>query len=103
MSNAECVYVAPRTPIEEMLVGIWVQVLGFDRVGVKDHFQDLGGTSLHATRIFLHLKNDLGINFPRSLILEMPTIAQMAAYIETTCYPEVRSHKRSLVTRLRGK
>lgn len=82
MSNTEHVYIAPRTPIEEALARIWTQVLGRERVGVKDHFQDLGGTSLHATRIFSRLRDDLGVNLSRSLILQFPTVAQMAAYIE---------------------
>ncbi len=84
MSSTEHVYVAPRTPIEEALAHIWAQVLGCERVGVEDHFQDLGGTSLHATRIFSHLRDDMGITLARSLILQFPTVAQMAAYIETS-------------------
>lgn len=83
MSSTEQVYVAPRTQIEETLARIWAQVLGRERVGIKDHFQDLGGTSLHATRIFAHLRDDLGVNLSRSLILQFPTITQMASYIET--------------------
>lgn len=83
MSSTEHVYVPSRTPIEETLVRIWAQVLGREHVGVKDHFQDLGGTSLHATRIFSRLRDDLGVSLPRSLILQFPTITQMAAYIET--------------------
>jgi acyl carrier protein len=84
MSKTKHVYIAPRTPIEEALAAIWAQVLGYERVGVKDLFQDLGGTSLHATRIFSRLRDDLGVNMSRSLILQFPTIAQMAAYIETS-------------------
>src|SRR5258708_6256481 len=84
MKKKEHVYIAPRTPLEKLLTRIWEQVLGCERVGIKDHFQDLGGTSLHATRIFLHLRENLGINFPRRLLLEAPTIAEMAASIETS-------------------
>ena len=103
MSNAERIYVAPRTPIEEMLTRVWTQVLGCERVGVKDHFQDLGGTSLHATRIFSRLREDLGINLPRSIILQTPTIAQMAAYIETTCHLEIRLNPVSSAALVPGK
>ena len=39
--------VAPRTPIEEALSGIWCEVLGLKQVGVQDNFFDLGGHSLH--------------------------------------------------------
>lgn len=79
-------FVAPRTPIEGQLVRIWAQVLGIEYIGVRDHFQDLGGRSLHATQIFSRLKSDLGVNFPRSLILTAPTIELMASCIETACY-----------------
>ncbi len=84
MSNISPIYRAPGTPVEKVLAGIWAQVLNCERVGVEDHFQDLGGTSLHATRIFSRLRDVLGVSLPRSLILQFPTIAQMAAYIETS-------------------
>ncbi|HLG64187.1 MAG TPA: phosphopantetheine-binding protein [Ktedonosporobacter sp.] len=79
-------FVAPRTPIEGQLARIWTQVLGIEHIGVRDHFQDLGGRSLHATQIFSRLKSDMGINFPRSLILTAPTIELMASCIETLYY-----------------
>lgn len=79
-------FVAPRTPIEGQLACIWTQVLGIEPIGVRDHFQDLGGRSLHATQIFSRLKSDLGVSFPRSLILTAPTIELMASCIETLYY-----------------
>ncbi len=84
VSKIGSLYRAPRTPVEEVLATIWAQVLDCECVGVEDHFQDLGGTSLHATRIFSRLRDVLGVSLPRSLILQLPTIAQMATYIETS-------------------
>lgn len=83
---ADNVFVAPRTPIEGLLARIWTQVLGIEQIGVRDRFQDLGGRSLHATQIFSRLQSDLGVNFPRSLILQAPTIETMANCIETVYY-----------------
>ena len=44
-------YVAPRTPVEEVIAGIWSDVFGAPRVGVHDRFADLGGHSLLAIQI----------------------------------------------------
>jgi hypothetical protein len=44
-------YRAPSTAIEEVLAGIYAQILGLERVGVDDSFFDLGGDSLSAMRM----------------------------------------------------
>ncbi|HEU4562328.1 MAG TPA: amino acid adenylation domain-containing protein, partial [Longimicrobium sp.] len=49
LGSREGTYVAPRTPTEERMAGIWAEVLGVERVGAEDHFFDLGGHSLLAT------------------------------------------------------
>src|SRR5262249_37062187 len=49
--------VAPRTPVEEVLAGIWAEVLGLDQVGADGHFFELGGHSLLATRVMSRLRS----------------------------------------------
>jgi hypothetical protein len=44
-------YVAPRTPVEETLAGIWAEVLKIDRVGVHDNFFELGGDSIQSIKV----------------------------------------------------
>mgnify|MGYP006173965265 CR=1 FL=1 len=44
-------YVAPSTPMEEVLAVIWSELLGVERIGVHDRFFDLGGHSLMAMRL----------------------------------------------------
>ncbi|GAB4216273.1 MAG: hypothetical protein OHK0022_57190 [Roseiflexaceae bacterium] len=71
-------YVAPRTPIEEELVNIWVSVLGQERIGVQDDFFDLGGHSLSAARLLTRVRETFRVDLPLRRLFEATTIAQMA-------------------------
>ncbi|HKV09555.1 MAG TPA: amino acid adenylation domain-containing protein, partial [Thermoanaerobaculia bacterium] len=75
-------YVAPRTPVEELVAGIWSEVLGVDRIGARDSFFDLGGHSLLATRVTSRLRRALGVDVPLKTLFEAPTVAELAAVLE---------------------
>jgi amino acid adenylation domain-containing protein len=75
--------VAPRTPLEELLAGIWCDVLRLDRIGVHDGFFNLGGHSLLGTQLFVRLRRALAVDLPLSLLFEAPTVAELAARVET--------------------
>jgi amino acid adenylation domain-containing protein len=75
-------YVAPRTPIEEALAGLWMEVLKLDRVGARDDFFDLGGHSLLATRIVARIQETLVPGFPLRALFDAPTIEDLAAQVE---------------------
>jgi len=49
-------FVAPRTPFEERLVGLWAEVLGLKRVGIHDDFFQLGGNSLFAVQLMTRIR-----------------------------------------------
>lgn len=76
-------YAAPRTPIEELLVGIWSEVLDVSLVGIRDNFFDLGGHSLRATQIASRVSDAFQIALPIRVLFESPTIESMAAFIES--------------------
>ncbi|HYH46476.1 MAG TPA: condensation domain-containing protein, partial [Thermoanaerobaculia bacterium] len=78
-------YQAPRTPVEEVLAGIWGEVLGLERVGVADRFFDLGGHSLLATQVLSRLREAFGIELPLRDLFEAPALSELAARIEAAC------------------
>ena len=77
-------FAAPRNEIEELLEGIWKEVLGLNKIGVYDNFIALGGHSLAAIRVTTRINDELDINFPLNKIFELPTISYYAKYIEET-------------------
>ncbi|HEX5727109.1 MAG TPA: amino acid adenylation domain-containing protein, partial [Longimicrobiaceae bacterium] len=82
LASAEDRYVAPRTPTEEVLAGIWAEVLRLERVGVEDRFFDLGGHSLLATRIVARVRVVFGVDLPLRAVFERPVLSELAAEIE---------------------
>ena len=71
-------YVAPSSPTEEALTGIWQELLGVSPVGVRDSFFDLGGHSLLASQLVARLAARFGVELPLSDLFEAPTIAELA-------------------------
>ena len=76
-------YVAPRTATEELLAGIWAEVLGIDRVGIHDNFFELGGHSLLAVRLAQRLRDVIGSKVPIASIFRAPTVGLLASEIES--------------------
>ncbi len=74
--------VAARTPLEEILVAIWRDMLQVDAVGVHDNFFELGGHSLLATRLISRLRHQLSVEVPLHTLFETPTISGFAARME---------------------
>ncbi|HET6514231.1 MAG TPA: amino acid adenylation domain-containing protein, partial [Thermodesulfovibrionales bacterium] len=74
-------FVAPRTPVEELVAGIWCEVLGLKKVGIHDNFFLVGGHSLLATQVVSRLRKTLQQEVPLRFLFESPTPAGLAMRI----------------------
>ena len=83
---------APRTVTEEVLAGIWSDVLRQPRVGVHDNFFELGGHSLLVTQALARIHQAFGVELPLRTAFESPTIAELAAAIEHALVEDLRSN-----------
>jgi amino acid adenylation domain-containing protein len=81
-TGSAAAHVSPRTPFEEVLAGIWSQVLGVERVGVHDNFFEVGGHSLLATSFVSRVREVFQIELPLRRLFEMPTLAGIAESIQ---------------------
>ena len=80
-SADEARYVAPRTPVEEVLAGIWAEVLGLERMGVEESFFERGGHSLLATRVVSRVRQVFGVEVPLQALFEHRTVEELARVV----------------------
>jgi amino acid adenylation domain-containing protein len=82
-------YVAPSTPTEELLAGIWAELLGADRVGAEDNFFELGGHSLLATQVISRIRDVFGTEVPLAALFDRPTVRELAQVVEERILDEI--------------
>ena len=75
-------YVAPRNPVEEVIVKIWSEVLNINVIGIYNNFFLLGGHSLLATQVISRIKKHLEVAIPLRTIFETPTVSALAKAVE---------------------
>jgi amino acid adenylation domain-containing protein len=93
LTERETSYVAPRTPAEEILAGIWVNVLKLKQVGVHDNFFDIGGHSLKAVQVVARVRDAFGVEIPVRKVFETPTISGLAQLLAVQPFATVANSK----------
>lgn len=71
-----------RSPTEEILLGIWADVLRIEALGVTDHFFECGGHSLLAGQVLARVQSAFGVDLPLRSLFDHPTIADFAPLVE---------------------
>ncbi|QKG84493.1 amino acid adenylation domain-containing protein [Kroppenstedtia pulmonis] len=74
--------VLPRNTREELIAGIWEQLLRVDRVGVQDNFFELGGHSLLGVQVMSRIQQAFGVKVPLKVLFDRPTVAELATEVE---------------------
>ncbi|MGF7533043.1 amino acid adenylation domain-containing protein [Bacillus mexicanus] len=74
-------YIAPRNTIEELLVSIWQEVLGEERIGIQDHFFDFGGDSIKSIQVSSRLYQ-AGYKVDMKHLFKSPAIADLSQFVE---------------------
>lgn len=88
---AEAGTVPPSSPLEEVLAGLWSELLGREEVGVHDDFFTLGGHSLLATRLIARVRTAFEVELPVGRFFASPTIAGLARLVEDALAAGARS------------
>jgi len=76
-------FLAPQSPVEELLCGIWAEVLNVSRIGINDNFFELGGHSLLATQVVSRVLQTFAVQLPVRALFEAPTVGTLADRIQS--------------------
>ncbi|XOF35365.1 MAG: amino acid adenylation domain-containing protein [Candidatus Electrothrix sp. YB6] len=79
-------FVAPSNTLEQQLTAIWEILLQTQPISVRDNFFHLGGNSLLAARLFAEIEKTTDRQLPMSILLEAPTVEQLANVLKQEGY-----------------
>ena len=93
--------VPPRTATEAVLVDIWKDVLGVERIGTADNFFDLGGHSLLATRVMSRVRSIFRADLPLRVLFTSPTVVGLAETLDRALRADARGDLPPIQARLK--
>jgi len=83
-------FIASRTEKEEMLVGVWTQVMGVEKIGIDDNYFTLGGDSIRSIQVIARAQ-ERGIEFTVEDMFNYPTIRSLLHHLSTVEYNAINS------------
>lgn len=83
-------FIAPRTPLEEYLAGLWRELLNVQTIGVRDNFFELGGSSIQAAVLINRLQEKLGEQVYTVALFDSPTILGLVDHLAESCPDTIR-------------
>ncbi len=95
-------YIAPRTPVEAAIAGIWSELLHCPNISIHDDFFALGGHSLLATQAISRLRATFQVELPLKTLFEASTLATLAKCIERAIQAELGLEIPAIVPMSRG-
>jgi acyl carrier protein len=81
-TQASASYVEPRNDLERRIAAIFAEVLKVERVGINDHFFDLGGHSLLLVQAHNRITKALGAQFSMLDLFRHPTVASLVTFLD---------------------
>lgn len=82
---------APTTATETRLLSLWQDAFGSTDLGVEEDYFDLGGNSLVAVQLAVRVRDVFGVEVPGVVVMEYPSVREMAAYLDTLGGPGAAS------------
>ncbi|MFI3156897.1 MAG: amino acid adenylation domain-containing protein, partial [Methylococcaceae bacterium] len=76
-------FIAPRSPMEELIAGIWSEILSVAAIGSQDNFFEQGGDSLLALQFISRFRERLALEIPLRTLFDLPTVTELAAHLES--------------------
>jgi acyl-CoA synthetase (AMP-forming)/AMP-acid ligase II/acyl carrier protein len=80
--NNDLPFEPPKTELQKLLVKIWAEELGVERMSLDDDFAKLGGDSLSYVRLFLAMERLFGVNLDSTELDDNLTVRKLATLIE---------------------
>jgi hypothetical protein len=79
----------PPTPAEQLMAGLWTELLGISSVGADDDFFALGGNSMNAARLLNRIRATFGVDFNLRGIFDNPSLAELSSAVTDQIHAEV--------------